>query len=116
MLYPIELRAQHQSGDEMRRRSDVCSLNGNRTRISALRGLRPKPLDDKAANISDGRTMIEDWKEQPGAVSGHNKWAAPLPRFSTTPFFLRQSSICNGLLPRKDSNLDKQIQSLLSCH
>lgn len=24
------------------------SLNGNRTRISALRGLRPKPLDDKA--------------------------------------------------------------------
>ncbi len=27
---------------------NVCSLNGNRTRISALRGLRPKPLDDKA--------------------------------------------------------------------
>ena len=44
-----------------------CSLNGNRTRISALRGLRPRPLDDKA------------------------------------------------VLPRKDSNLDKQIQSLLSC-
>lgn len=48
----------------------VCSLNGNRTRISALRGPRPKPLDDKAVN----------------------------------------------LLPRKDSNLDRQIQSLLSCH
>ena len=27
------------------------SLNGNRTRISALRGLRPKPLDDKAVRI-----------------------------------------------------------------
>ncbi len=26
-----------------------CSPNGNRTRISALRGLRPKPLDDGAA-------------------------------------------------------------------
>lgn len=25
-----------------------CSLNGDRTRISALRGPRPKPLDDKA--------------------------------------------------------------------
>jgi hypothetical protein len=25
-----------------------CSLNGNRTRILALRGLRPRPLDDKA--------------------------------------------------------------------
>ncbi len=47
---------------------DISSLNGNRTRISALRGPRPKPLDDKA------------------------------------------------VLPRKDSNLDKQIQSLLSCH
>jgi hypothetical protein len=28
--------------------SSIRSLNGNRTRISALRGLRPKPLDDKA--------------------------------------------------------------------
>ena len=46
------------------------SLNGNRTRISALRGPRPRPLDDKARSA----------------------------------------------LPRKDSNLDKQIQSLLSCH
>jgi hypothetical protein len=28
-----------------------CSLNGDRTRISALRGPRPKPLDDKARTI-----------------------------------------------------------------
>ena len=28
-----------------------CSLNGNRTRISALRGLRPRPLDDKADGV-----------------------------------------------------------------
>ena len=28
------------------RRRDICSANGNRTRIKALRGLRPKPLDD----------------------------------------------------------------------
>ena len=29
-----------------------CSLNGNRTRISTLRGSRPKPLDDKALKKS----------------------------------------------------------------
>ncbi len=29
-------------------KNDLCSLNGNRTRILALRGPRPKPLDDKA--------------------------------------------------------------------
>jgi hypothetical protein len=57
------------------------SLNGDRTRISALRGPRPKPLDDKAITIVDCGSTIH-----------------------------------NCVLPRKDSNLDKQIQSLLSCH
>ncbi len=57
-----------------------CSLNGNRTRISALRGPRPKPLDDKA-----------------------------------TPCVAGVPPATHGVLPRKDSNLDKQIQSLLSC-
>ena len=33
---------------DARSEEEACSLNGNRTRISALRGLRPKPLDDKA--------------------------------------------------------------------
>jgi hypothetical protein len=37
------------------------SPNGNRTRISALRGLRPKPLDDRAITwkIEDCRWKIE---------------------------------------------------------
>lgn len=35
--------------------SSIGSLNGNRTRISALRGLRPKPLDDKALGIREYR-------------------------------------------------------------
>ena len=64
----------------------VGSLNGNRTRILALRGLRPKPLDDKAEHIAIGIRNVK-WDGRP----------------------------CR-LLPRKDSNLDKQIQSLLSCH
>lgn len=64
------------------------SLNGDRTRISALRGPRPKPLDDKAITIDHGRLTIVN----------------------------RLSTIVNCVLPRKDSNLDKQIQSLLSCH
>src|SRR3990172_12978243 len=41
-----------------------CSPNGNRTRISALRGLRPKPLDDRAGSkirISE----FEFWEAAP---------------------------------------------------
>jgi hypothetical protein len=64
------------------------SLNGDRTRISALRGPRPKPLDDKAGTINNTRLTIVN----------------------------RLSTSADRLLPRKDSNLDKQIQSLLSCH
>ena len=36
------------SGEFKKFRLAQSSLNGDRTRISALRGLRPKPLDDKA--------------------------------------------------------------------
>ncbi len=33
---------------------EVGSPNGNRTRISALRGLRPQPLDDRAGAAPQG--------------------------------------------------------------
>ncbi len=39
-----------------------CSPNGNRTRISALRGLRPKPLDDRAVTIAKVEFSISKCK------------------------------------------------------
>jgi hypothetical protein len=40
----------HEVQNRLKKKRDIKdgSLNGNRTRISTLRGSRPKPLDDKA--------------------------------------------------------------------
>ena len=35
------------------------SPNGNRTRISALRGLRPKPLDDRAGTMKNAKLKMK---------------------------------------------------------
>ena len=44
---------EHHFGTPQIRLAKSCSPNGDRTRISALRGPRPKPLDDRARVLSN---------------------------------------------------------------
>ena len=46
----------------------IGSLNGNRTRISTLRGSRPKPLDDKAVKILKSESGFSNSRAAPLGV------------------------------------------------
>ncbi len=51
----------------------IGSPNGIRTRVSALRGLRPKPLDDGAKLERDYQTIIKRIRFQKNAAGKHEK-------------------------------------------
>jgi hypothetical protein len=57
------VKTDDRGGDSMR--VEKRSPNGIRTRISALRGLRPKPLDDRARELPKRRRRAHERRMLP---------------------------------------------------